>query len=202
MVTSDGKRVYTIEFMLTLKDKFTARPVDLIAMEAVLGEGNNDASALRRMSSARGMESRRSDNFGGGRGGRMSRQSSGVAGRSLPPGLNVRPPASSSGRRSSAFGSKKGGSGRQSNQPPITVLNQSENRWVPKKFGGDAQIEKDEKIIRSARSLLNKLTVEKFVSITEKMVNIGIENIEQLTALIDLIFDKATDEPKFGEMYA
>jgi translation initiation factor 4G len=49
---------------------------------------------------------------------------------------------------------------------------------------------------------LNKLTVEKFEVLSDQLLDVGIDSVEILTAIIKLVFDKALTEPKFSKMYA
>ncbi len=65
-----------------------------------------------------------------------------------------------------------------------------------------ATTDKTELAIRNSRSLLNKLTIEKFDRISDKMLSLEVEDTDTLVSVIDLIFDKACDENKFCEMYA
>lgn len=51
-------------------------------------------------------------------------------------------------------------------------------------------------------SLLNKITPDTFDSISEQIVNVGINDLESLQKVIFLIFDKALLEPKFASLYA
>jgi translation initiation factor 4G len=54
------------------------------------------------------------------------------------------------------------------------------------------------------RSLLNKLTVEKFDQLAEKLVNQykSIDSMESLQASIELVHNKALTEPHFSAMYS
>lgn len=73
---------------------------------------------------------------------------------------------------------------------------------MPSALAAPGQMEANEKMKRQVRSFLNKLTVEKFTQISDKMVLLPLENADMLKDMIQLIFDKATDEWKFSEMYA
>ncbi|KAG0659020.1 hypothetical protein C6P45_002041 [Maudiozyma exigua] len=91
------------------------------------------------------------------------------------------------------------------------------NRWVPKsrqkktekKFAPDGVTEllTEEEVISKMKSLLNKLTLEKFDTISTDILAIG--NLskwetkgETLQTVIQQIFNKATDEPYWSSMYA
>jgi hypothetical protein len=82
---------------------------------------------------------------------------------------------------------------------PVAPLIKSESRWVPKRQAGAS---KTADSIAAVRSLLNKLTVEKFDRISDKILSLEIEDADALASVVDLIFDKACDENKFCEMYA
>jgi translation initiation factor 4G len=51
-------------------------------------------------------------------------------------------------------------------------------------------------------SILNKLTVEKFDSLSDKLINVGITDAEILKGIIYQIFDKAVLESNFCHLYA
>ncbi|CDH51056.1 eukaryotic translation initiation factor 4gamma [Lichtheimia corymbifera JMRC:FSU:9682] len=106
--------------------------------------------------------------------------------------------------------------------PPeqVVPLEKSQNRWVPlamrKKMeaaaaaaaGENAEEEMpDELIIRKVKSLLNKLTFEKFDSISSQIWEYASyskkeDNGRALRLVIQLTFDKACDEPAFAPMWA
>ncbi|SCV00571.1 LAMI_0G05952g1_1 [Lachancea mirantina] len=99
----------------------------------------------------------------------------------------------------------------------VAPLVASANRWVPKsrqkktekKFAPDGVtelLEKDE-AERKMKSLLNKLTLEKFDTISEEIIQIADQSKwekegETLRVVIEEIFNKATDEPHWSSMYA
>mmetsp|Transcript_58357 Transcript_58357/g.152718 ORF Transcript_58357/g.152718 Transcript_58357/m.152718 type:complete len:696 (+) Transcript_58357:59-2146(+) len=60
----------------------------------------------------------------------------------------------------------------------------------------------DDKIIRAARSILNKLTIEKFESLYEQLVTIGIQSLSHIKCLMKEVFEKATVQHHFIPMYA
>ena len=98
--------------------------------------------------------------------------------------------------------------------PPLVP---SANRWVPKskqqktekKFAPDGVtelLEKDD-VQRKMKALLNKLTLEKFDTISTEILDIA--NLskwetksETLKAVIEELFHKACDEPHWSSMYA
>lgn len=52
------------------------------------------------------------------------------------------------------------------------------------------------------RGILNKLTPQKFDTLLEKVKTLDINNQKRLEGVIDLVFEKAIDEPNFSEAYA
>jgi translation initiation factor 4G len=103
---------------------------------------------------------------------------------------------------------QKGGRGRgggrgmqQQQQPlydgPIVPLVKSENHWRPKK-NTSALVVHEKKV----KSILNKMTKEKFDRLSQQMIELPILSFAMLEAMIQHIYDKAVDEPLFGDMYA
>lgn len=79
----------------------------------------------------------------------------------------------------------------------MAPLVKSENHWKPKK-NVSAFVVAEKKV----KSILNKMTKEKFDRLSKQMLEIPILSYETLTMMIDIVYDKAIDEPSFGEMYA
>jgi len=88
--------------------------------------------------------------------------------------------------------------------PPASykLLNQAENAFKPS--FGNAQENQDEleAALKQTRSILNKLTREKFGRLSGQLLSIPITSLAMLSEVISTVFDKALDEPNFGEMYA
>ncbi|CAN7946332.1 unnamed protein product, partial [Ixodes hexagonus] len=57
-------------------------------------------------------------------------------------------------------------------------------------------------LYRRVRGILNKLTPQKFQSLVEQVRNLEINSEERLNKVIDLVFEKALDEPNFSVPYA
>lgn len=89
-------------------------------------------------------------------------------------------------------------------------LEVSDDSWVvqqtvrrrTKSIAGVTQSMSDEDIVRAMKSILNKLTVEKFESLSIQLINCGICNTFHLELLIQEVFDKATTQHHFIDMYA
>ncbi|GFU09861.1 eukaryotic translation initiation factor 4 gamma 3 [Nephila pilipes] len=86
-------------------------------------------------------------------------------------------------------------------------LHESQNAWKPMhktEVPTDANMEELEKgkLKRSVQGVLNKLTPQKFETLLAQLKNLNIETEEKLALVIDLIFEKAVDEPNFSVPYA
>lgn len=96
------------------------------------------------------------------------------------------------------------GSGRHSNvdpfiiRPPVEKLKRSEHGWKRNKEADDEITGK----VKKVRSLLNKLTLEKFDKIFKQIIEIEINSYELLDRIVKEIFEKTLFEPEFSGMYA
>ncbi|XP_072036491.1 LOW QUALITY PROTEIN: eukaryotic translation initiation factor 4 gamma 1-like [Amphiura filiformis] len=114
-----------------------------------------------------------------------------------------------------------GPGGRRSSREPKKViardsksqevnLKKAENAWKPgvskekekKKQTGTDEEQKTEELIRSFKSILNKLTPQNFQTLMSRTLQLPIDNEERLTAIIDLVFEKAISESAFSKAYA
>lgn len=79
-------------------------------------------------------------------------------------------------------------------------LHKSENAWNPKqkKEGVD---EDAEGVYKAVKAILNKLTPQKFDKLTKQVLTLKIDNEEKLKGCIDILFEKAIDEPTFSIAY-
>ena len=101
-------------------------------------------------------------------------------------------------------GGGRGGNQRRGGQQqppfydgPVEKLVRSANHWMPRK-NSSAMVVAEKKV----KSILNKMTKEKFATLSVQMLEIPIISYETLSMMIDNIYDKAIDEPSFGDMYA
>lgn len=98
---------------------------------------------------------------------------------------------------------------------PVAPLEKTENRWVPSSVVSQQKPEKatedglltEEVIVRKVKALLNKLTVEKFDSISSQIFGYCLQSEKEedgkaLRTVIRLTFEKACDEPAFASMWA
>lgn len=60
----------------------------------------------------------------------------------------------------------------------------------------------DEEIVRGMKSILNKLTLEKFDALYLKLINCGIRSDAHITLLVHEVFEKACLQHQFVDMYA
>ena len=92
------------------------------------------------------------------------------------------------------------------NLEPVAPLQATENRWDRKTVGAiDAN--SPEIVDRKVKGLLNKLTMEKFDSISDQVIEWANKSENEkdgrtLIQVIRIVFEKATDEAPWSEMYA
>jgi len=201
--TDDEKLQYDRDFLL--KFQFapicTRKPEDLPNMEIILDKAHAGTKALdqgSRINSNDFMPTFMRSQSGGGHGS-GSRRNDSRDGRD---------------RR----GGDRGGGRNIPNQPqPKKIIhvpnltvnaefgNKAENAWVrPSDLAkqlDESEREMDE-VRRSVRAVLNKLTPQKFKTLTNQIIELKIDTQVKLEATIDLIFEKAVSEPVFSVAYA
>jgi len=92
----------------------------------------------------------------------------------------------------------------------VAPLELSANRWVAgstRRSGPGVDSESPEMVERKVKGLLNKLTMERFDSISDQIIAWANKSEREkdgrtLIQVIKLVFEKATDEATFSEMYA
>ncbi|RHZ70427.1 hypothetical protein Glove_271g17 [Diversispora epigaea] len=92
---------------------------------------------------------------------------------------------------------------------PVLPLEMTENRWVPVSVSNQPikSTNEMETVQRKVKALLNKLTLEKFDSISGQIIDFGNKSRDEregriLREVIRLIFENSCDEPSFSQMYA
>lgn len=60
----------------------------------------------------------------------------------------------------------------------------------------------DEDIVRAMKSILNKLTIERFSQLYSQLITCGIQTVTHVELLIEEVFEKAITQHHFIEMYA
>ena len=86
-------------------------------------------------------------------------------------------------------------------------LHKAENAWTPgianKKAGVVESSEDDiSDLTKKVRAILNKLTPQKFEVLVQKFKDLPIDSEPKLKVCMELIFEKAVDEPSFSVAYA
>jgi len=114
-------------------------------------------------------------------------------------------------------GMPQGGSGRDrtrskrgANKGPVAPLKVSDNRWVAtgaRRNNSDVDGERPEMVDRKLRALLNKLTMERFDSISDQVVAWANQAEREkdgrtLVRVTELVFESATNGTMFPDMYA
>lgn len=92
---------------------------------------------------------------------------------------------------------------------PVAPLEMSANRWTAASTSRKYALDSDspELVDRKVKGLLNKLTMEKFDSISDQIIAWANKSEKEkdgrtLIQVIRLVFEKATDEAAWSEMYA
>ncbi|XP_029973660.1 eukaryotic translation initiation factor 4 gamma 3-like [Salarias fasciatus] len=84
-------------------------------------------------------------------------------------------------------------------------LNKCSNAWRPRMKRSspakDPEMLQTEDLLRQVRVILNKLTPERFDRLVEQVLELNIDSEERLSGVVDLVFQKAIDEPSFSVMY-
>eukprot|EP00746_Dinoflagellata_sp_MGD_P067267 gnl/MRDRNA2_/MRDRNA2_27766_c0_seq1.p1 gnl/MRDRNA2_/MRDRNA2_27766_c0~~gnl/MRDRNA2_/MRDRNA2_27766_c0_seq1.p1 ORF type:complete len:693 (-),score=177.78 gnl/MRDRNA2_/MRDRNA2_27766_c0_seq1:134-2212(-) len=90
----------------------------------------------------------------------------------------------------------------------VAPLQKSENSWAArqelrrskKNLNPDGKT--DEEIVRAMKSILNKLTIEKYDKLYLQMLNTGISTVQHVKILIHEVMEKAQTQHHFIEMYS
>ena len=81
-------------------------------------------------------------------------------------------------------------------------LNKAENAWMPKVKDKTKEQDDNEDLRRKAMAILNKLTPQKFETLVLKFQELKIDTQDKLALCMELVFEKAVDEPSFSVAYA
>ncbi|KAM7413631.1 hypothetical protein PAMA_020830 [Pampus argenteus] len=92
-------------------------------------------------------------------------------------------------------------------------LNKAEKAWKPsakkvtrtrveEPVENDSEQNKTQELFKRVRSILNKLTPQKFQQLMKQVTELTIDTEERLKGVIDLTFEKAISEPDFSVAYA
>uniref|UniRef100_A0A8C2GUF1 Eukaryotic translation initiation factor 4 gamma, 3b n=1 Tax=Cyprinus carpio TaxID=7962 RepID=A0A8C2GUF1_CYPCA len=84
-------------------------------------------------------------------------------------------------------------------------LRTTENAWKPgmkrENVIEDPETLTTQELFRKVRSILNKLTPQMFNQLMKQVTDLTIDTEERLKGVIDLVFEKAIDEPSFSVAY-
>ncbi|XP_016138554.1 eukaryotic translation initiation factor 4 gamma 3 isoform X6 [Sinocyclocheilus grahami] len=84
-------------------------------------------------------------------------------------------------------------------------LRTTENAWKPgmkrENVIEEPETLKSKELFRKVRSILNKLTPQMFSQLMKQVTDLTIDTEERLKGVIDLVFEKAVDEPSFSVAY-
>ncbi|XP_018081984.1 eukaryotic translation initiation factor 4 gamma 3 isoform X5 [Xenopus laevis] len=85
-------------------------------------------------------------------------------------------------------------------------LKKAENAWKPnvkrESLPEDPDSIRTQALFRKVRSILNKLTPQMFNQLMKQVTDLTVDTEERLKGVIDLVFEKAIDEPGFSMAYA
>uniref|UniRef100_J3LEP1 Eukaryotic initiation factor iso-4F subunit p82 n=1 Tax=Oryza brachyantha TaxID=4533 RepID=J3LEP1_ORYBR len=81
---------------------------------------------------------------------------------------------------------------------PSSALVKAEVPWSSKR----GNLSDKERVLKTVKGILNKLTPEKFDLLKDQLIEAGITTVDILKDVISLIFEKAVLEPTFCPMYA
>ena len=79
---------------------------------------------------------------------------------------------------------------------PVAPLEKSKNGWRPQKDSSPLIVAE-----KKVKSILNKMTKEKFDRLASQMLEIPVISHDILKIMIHNVYEKAIDEPAFGDMY-
>lgn len=195
---------YSVDFLRIIGDMIKLPPCDMTKIMEIIGDERNmrrssshqhgsHPPSISRQGSSNMSRNRTGGTFSGPSSGRSERNR---AGRNSREGRDRSERGGRGARREDSFRKPTSFAPPSISQKP---LQRSENAWVPVKKSDLAQ---DEATVKLVKGLLNKLTVENFSRISDKILRCEIINENILKDIIELIFLKALDEPNFGSMYA
>ncbi|XP_076376961.1 eukaryotic translation initiation factor 4 gamma isoform X2 [Megalopta genalis] len=193
-INKSGKKVYDREFLITLQEDPSSkiRPVNLPDLDVVLKDGAKSRSAVD-MRAYSSNTIRHHD--------------------ALMPGF-LKQPLNSRSMLTTNHKSRSGKSSKPSKTNVIHMslslkedvkLRETENAWKPTRLKAPVHTEdeaKTEALYKRVRSVLNKLTPQKFNTLIDQVRALNIDTLERLQGVINLVFEKAVDEPNFSVAYA
>lgn len=202
-VNLEGKRIYDREFLLQLQHSgdSTAKPAGLPDLPDIILDKPHTSSQKSQF-----------QRDGGSRDFQLP-----TGGFDFTPGFvrgSPRPGGGGQGSITKRGSAQRGRSGAGSQQKVIShvsiqhdvKLHKAEDAWKPshkeEKPAEDPESVKSEELYKKARSILNKLTPQKFQTLVKQMAELQIDSEARLKHVTDLIFEKAISEPGFSVAYA
>ncbi|XP_044267927.1 eukaryotic translation initiation factor 4 gamma 1-like isoform X4 [Tribolium madens] len=189
----DGKKVYDKDFLMALRHDPASRRKPENIPDVIVADERGRLSDGRYSIGGGRTDFAPSFNYGGKSGSQ----------RGPPP------------KRNSQSGKVGGGGGKGSKSQMIKVsisvredvkLHEVENAWKPARFHKSENMSdeerKTEELYRKVRGVLNRLTPQKFDTLVSQVRQLQIDTAERLQGVIDLVFEKAVDEPNFSVAYA
>lgn len=88
---------------------------------------------------------------------------------------------------------------RQYTAEQLTLSNRSSDAW---KRSGAMVLDEELVLLREVKQILNKLTEDKFELLTKQILALDILKSAVMTGVIDMLFDKAVEEPRYAPLYA
>lgn len=200
---------YEREFLLSFAGKFTERPADLPDLEKLIGDRVAAGGPSSKGKGAGGFGKPGTPRTGQRSGTPRAGQSTGPTGFRQGQGRDGdrRQQPRDNRNRDNQPRHGKGGNGRRRGGPDapmdieIVPLEVSENRYVRSK---KQDLEETETIMRDYKSILNKLTPEKFDVLIMRADALApkITSVELLSGVVSSVFEKALLEPHFCPTYA
>ncbi|XP_014260812.1 eukaryotic translation initiation factor 4 gamma 1-like isoform X3 [Cimex lectularius] len=211
-INQEGKKVYDRAFLMEIRNNplSSKKPENLMMECDLFRDKPNDISNNNRknpqgsssINMTRG-DNNMSPNFIRSS---MSQRGSSVSGKNVRNAMQGRMP-SSMGHGGVGRMQKPGSSYSSANlYRDEPNLHKVANSWKPTRFTNQANVSEEELktqvLLKTMRGILNKLTPQKFERLLEKVQNLGIDNENRLKSVVNLVFEKAIDEPSFSSMYA
>lgn len=198
-INMSGKKVYSREFLVKLQHDSLSKvkPSNLPDLDVVLKETTKNRNPVTEQ--FRAFNTPRHD---------------------LLPGFlkNMGPKVGIGSSGGPGGGKKMGHQGNKLNKPRMSnviqyslpqredvKLRETENAWKPTRLNQVEKSEEDAKteaLYKKVRSVLNKLTPQKFGTLVDQVRQLPIDTQDRLQGVIDLVFEKAIDEPNFAVEYA
>ncbi|XP_012257845.2 eukaryotic translation initiation factor 4 gamma 3-like isoform X1 [Athalia rosae] len=195
-LNTEGKKVYDRDFLIKLQHDPNSKikPLNLPDLEVVLKENSRSRGPIDQRQFK--------DTLGLGRH------------ESLFPGF-VKSSQSARGSLASKRSSQQSNKPKSGNKPALihvslslredVKLRETENAWKPGRLKAEDISEEEAKtqaLYKRVRGVLNKLTPQKFDTLVNQVRALKIDSQERLQGVIDLVFEKAVDEPSFSVAYA